>query len=124
MRTLVIQGKSIHWPRACACCLAPATRQIASQQTKTTFLVVASYHRTMSVQIPYCEECGTRVQASLGMTPWVKALLVFIGLFFGGAFVSAFGLTALLGSLFDQLRALSGDSPAHRVVAVGFLEVL
>ena len=54
----------------------------------------------MALRVPttsYGEQVPRRPRLradSLGMTPWVKALLVFIGLFFGGAFVSTFGLMA------------------------------
>ncbi len=58
MLTLVIPGTSVRWPQACACCLASFTHTVAATKTKRLFLGVATVKRTLTVSVPYCEECS------------------------------------------------------------------
>src|SRR5262245_3597746 len=103
MQTIVISGTSLAWPARCACCLKPALEQVAVQHTQSTFLVVATYKKTLTRQVPYCAECAAQVRAATAMTGWVKALLVFMGLWFGCTFAGA-----LLGIVVQQFaRPLS-----------------
>jgi hypothetical protein len=95
MKALTIKGNRISWPIACACCLAGASEQVATQKTNSTFLLVVTYKKTLTLQVPYCAECAVRVRGHGSMTSWVLALVVFMALAFGGSL-----LGALISSLF------------------------
>jgi len=103
MQTLEINGASIVWPSACACCLAPATHTVTSTKQKSTFLVVATVKRSISVPVPYCEACHRHVLWSLG-PGLIGVAFVSVLLFIGAAIV---GL--MLGFLITNL--LSGTFP-------------
>ncbi len=104
MQTLEINGASIVWPSACACCLAPATHTVTSTKQKSTFLVVATVKRSISVPVPYCEACHRHVLWSLG-PGIIGVAFVSVLLFIGAAIV---GL--LLGLLVTNM--LSRSFPA------------
>ena len=102
MQQLVLRGTSAVWPNACACCLSPAGERVPVQSTQSTYMVVASYRRTLTLQVPYCADCASRIRHRQQMTPWVKALLVFVGIWMGGTVVAA-----LLGGALRELAPLA-----------------
>jgi len=95
MKALAIKGNRISWPIACACCLAGATEQVATQKTNSTFLLVVTYKKTLTLQVPYCSECAGRVRGHGSMARWVLALVIFWALALGGSL-----LGALMASVF------------------------
>jgi len=61
MRRVEVERASFAFPESCACCLAPATHNVASQKTKRVFLGVATVSRALSIEVPYCEACSDHV---------------------------------------------------------------
>src|SRR5260221_5323384 len=107
MQTLEINGASIVWPSACACCLAPATHRVTSRKQKSPFLVVATVKRSISVPVPYCEACHRHVLWSLG-PGIIGVAFVSVLLFIGAAIV---GL--LLGLLVTNMLSRTFPAAFH-----------
>jgi hypothetical protein len=116
MQRIEIRGRSVAWPDACACCLAPVTHTVTSTKKKRLFIGIGTISRTITLRVPYCETCQRHALWSPG--------LGVIGLLFGGALVcigAAFVglLLALLivGTLSSQFSAAFRESTAASVLA-------
>ena len=108
MLTLAIPGNSVRWPQECACCRAPFTHTVAASKTKSLYLGVATVKRTLTVSVPYCEECSRHAIWASGLRYagiLLRVFLVFCITLIAGAFV---GSLLPRGGLLDAVSLILG----------------
>ena len=92
MLTLAIPGTSVRWPQECACCGAAFTHTVPASKTKSLYLGVATVKRTLTVSVPYCEECTRHAVWASGLRYAGILLRVFLVFFItpiAGAFLAS-----------------------------------
>ena len=92
MLTLAIPGTSVRWPQVCACCGAPFTHTVPASKTKRLYLGVATLKRTLTVSVPYCEDCSRHAGWASGLRYagiLLRMFLVFVVTQIAGIFIAS-----------------------------------